>query len=87
MAEDKYFVLADGSTQAFAVYRWLRSEGFRVRVAPVPRGLTACCGTSVMVDADEADAVRRALERSDAPAYDTIACVRCDFDPHRDRYC
>lgn len=81
------YILADSSTEAFALYLWLRQRGMGVRVAPIPRGVTACCGTSVLVEDDCIDAVAHALSLPDAPAYDRIVEVERAFDAHRDRYC
>lgn len=82
-----HYILANSSTQAFALYRWLRGSGLGVRVAPIPRGVTACCGTAVLVEEGCMDEVVSALASPDAPAHQCIVEVERTFDAHRDRYC
>lgn len=70
-----------------ALYRALREHGCRVRVAPVPRGVTACCGTSVMVEPEDMLAVQAALDADPALAYERVVKLEGAIDPQRDVFC
>ena len=87
MAGTVHYVLVNSATEGMELYRHLKACGARARIAPVPRGLTACCGTSLLVEPDDIDAVRSALAVEGAPTYDRIVELENRIDPHRDRYC
>lgn len=70
-----------------ALYRALREHGCRVRVAPVPRGVTACCGTSVMVEPEDMPAVQAVLDADSSLAYERVVKLEGAIDPQRDVFC
>ena len=49
MAEKAYYILVESSTAGWALYTALREAGCVARIAPVPRGLQACCGVSLLL--------------------------------------
>ena len=87
MADTVFYVLVHSSTEGLALFRGLRERGCRVRIAPAPRGHTACCGMSVMVDPADMPAVRAALDGDPALAYDRVIELANTIDPLRDAYC
>ena len=70
-----------------ALYRALREHGCRVRVAPVPRDVTACCGTSVMVEPEDMPAVQAVLDADSSLAYERVVKLEGAIDPQRDVFC
>ena len=70
-----------------ALYRALREHGCRVRVAPVPRGVTACCGTSVMVGPEDMPAVQAVLDADSSLASERVVKLEGAIDPQRDVFC
>lgn len=87
MAASAYYILVESTTAGWALYTALKGEGCAVRVAPVPRGLQACCGMSILVDPSNIDEVRAVLSKSGTPSYDAIVEHGLDLNPRRDRYC
>lgn len=82
-----FYVLVDSSTEGFSLYTHLRQQGCQVRIAPAPRGHTACCGMSIMADASDIPDVRAALDADPSLRYDRIIELENPIDPHRDVYC
>lgn len=82
-----YYILVNSATDGWALYSFLKEAGCTCRIAPVPRGLQACCGMSVLVKAADMDAVRIALEDSSAPAYVDIVEMENPYNARRDVYC
>ncbi len=87
MAKAAYYLLVNTSTEGMALYRALREHGCRVRVAPVPRGVTACCGTSVMVEPEDMPAVQAVLDADSSLAYERVVKLEGAIDPQRDVFC
>lgn len=87
MAKAAYYLLVNTSTEGMALYRALREHGCRVRVAPVPRGVTACCGTSVMVEPEDMLAVQAVLDADSSLAYERVVKLEGAIDPQRDVFC
>lgn len=87
MAKTVFYVLVDGATEGMRLYEALCGRGCRVRVAPAPRGVTACCGVSLRVEADAIEAVRAALADPAMPPYDRVVELEDTVDPRRDRFC
>lgn len=81
-----WYVLVRSHTEGLGLYRQLRGAGFAVRIAPVPHGLQACCGMSILAGEDEIDAVRAFLERERCP-YEDVVRVERAIDAGRDRFC
>lgn len=81
-----WYVLVSSHTEGLGLYRRLRSAGFAVRIAPVPHGLQACCGMSVLVGEAEVDAVRAFMDRENCP-YEDVVRVEHAIDAGRDRFC
>lgn len=82
-----YYILVDSTTAAMGLYRALRQRGCQVRVAPVPRGVTACCGTSLMVEPDQLPAVQATLDADPPLAYQSIVRLDNAIDPNRNVFC
>ena len=82
-----YYILVESTTAGWALYSALKDAGCSCRIAPVPRGLQACCGMSVLVNSDAIDAVRAALNQPGMPGYIDIVEMENQYNPHRDVYC
>lgn len=87
MAELIYYVLVDSSTDGWELVRILKERGCECRIAPVPRGLQACCGMSILVKKEEIDKVREVLDSIETPRYVAIVERVNSYDPHRDAFC
>ena len=87
MSSTVFYLLVESTTQGWSLYSFLRDAGCTCRIAPVPRGLQACCGMSVMVDAADMEAVRTALALSECPGYVDIVEMENQYNPKRDVYC
>ena len=70
-----------------ALYTALRDAGCVARIAPVPRGLQACCGVSLLVKPEHIDAVRAALDLPGMPPNEGVVEMENQINPHRDVYC
>lgn len=82
-----YYILVESTTAGWALHNALKGEGCKVRIAPVPRGLQACCGMSILVNPEDMAPVREALAKPGMPGYERIEELQLDLDPKRDRYC
>ena len=87
MSSTVFYLLVESTTQGWSLYQHLKGAGCACRIAPVPRGLQACCGMSVMVDAADMEAVRAALALSECPGYVDIVEMENQYNPKRDVYC
>ena len=87
MAEKAYYILVESSTAGWALYTALRDAGCVAHIAPVPRGLQACCGVSLLVKPEHIAAVRAALERPGMPSHEGVVELENQIDPHRDVFC
>lgn len=87
MAKTAFYLLVNSTTEGMALYRGLREQGCRVRVAPVPRDVTACCGVSVMVEPDDMPAVRAALAADPSLPCKDVVELKGAIDPGRDVFC
>lgn len=82
-----FYILVESTTAGWSLYSFLKEQGCVSRIAPVPRGLQACCGMSLLVKAADMDAVRVALESPDAPDYVDIVQMENQYNARRDVYC
>lgn len=87
MAKTVFYVLVNSSTEGLALFRALRERSCKVRIAPAPRGHTACCGMSLLVEPADMPAVRSELAADPTLAYDRIIEIENTIDPHRDAFC
>ena len=87
MAGTSFYILVESSTAGMALYTALRAQGCKVRISPVPRGLQACCGVSLLVNPEDMPAVRAALELPGFPPHEGVVELENQSDPTRDRYC
>ena len=87
MEDTAFYILVKSSTAGMALYSALRKEGCMVRISPVPRGLQACCGVSLLVKPVDMPAVRTALEKPGMPGYEDIVELENQINPNRDVYC
>lgn len=87
MADKAYYILVEGTTEGMALYQALRGAGCFCRISPVPRGLQACCGLSILVNPEDIEAVRKVIDEPGMPGYVDIVELDNQIDPKRDRYC
>ena len=87
MAGTSFYILVESSTAGMALYTALRAQGCKVRISPVPRGLQACCGVSLLVNPEDMPAVREALELPGFPPHEGVVELENQIDPHRDVFC
>jgi len=83
--EDSY-VLFRNHTEGMKLYQYLRARGIAVRISPAPRAASACCGMSLLVEAEAIEAVRRCIPESGVQI-DRIVSLPRQIDPARDKYC
>ena len=81
-----YYVLFYNHTDGMALYEYLRNRSHQVRIAPVPREASSCCGMSLLVNPEDIGKVRVAIDESEIKI-DHIAELENQIDPKRDRYC
>jgi len=81
-----YYILFDNHTQGMAMHSYLRKHGADVKICPVPRALSSCCGMSLLVAAEDVEKVRK-LAAESGVEYVGIEGLEQDINPHRDRYC
>lgn len=86
-ANTVFYVLVNSSTEGMALFLRLRQLGCKVRVAPAPRGHTACCGMSILVNAEDMPPVREALDADPSLDYDRIIELENQINPRRDVFC
>ncbi|MDO4182289.1 MAG: DUF3343 domain-containing protein [Coriobacteriia bacterium] len=87
MTATVYYILVESTTQGWALYNALRAADCACRIAPVPRGLQACCGMAVLVESDAIEGVRAALAAPEMPGYVDIVQMENQYNPKRDVYC
>ncbi|MCD8200237.1 MAG: DUF3343 domain-containing protein [Coriobacteriaceae bacterium] len=87
MDDTVFYILVKSATDGMALFEFLKKQGCRTRIAPVPRGLTACCGMSLLVTPEDMAQVREHLDAPESPGYERIVEMENRIDPHRDRYC
>ncbi|MDO4501770.1 MAG: DUF3343 domain-containing protein [Coriobacteriia bacterium] len=87
MAEKAYYILVESSTTGMALYQALRAAGCVARISPVPRGLQACCGVSLLVKPEHIDDVRAALDQPGMPPYEDVVELENQINPRRDVFC
>lgn len=84
---DRYYLLVEGATQALALFSYLRAHDFPCRIAPVPHGLQASCGTSVMFHPSDREQAERLLSAHDAPPYESMIKIENAISPQRNQFC
>lgn len=82
---DCYLLMADHEA-AFDLHEAARAEGLAARIAPTPRATRACCGVSLLVARDEAQAVLD-VARASGIAVEGVIPLPRQLDARRDRYC
>lgn len=87
MDEKAYYILVESSTAGMALYQALRKQGCVVRISPVPRGLQACCGVSLLVKPQHIEAVRAALDLPGMPPNEGVVELENQINPRRDVFC
>ncbi len=87
MDDPVFYILVKSATDGMALFEFLKDRGCRTRIAPVPRGLTACCGMSLLVTQEDMEQVRACIDEPESPGYERIVEMENHIDPHRDRYC
>ncbi len=88
MADVRWYILFDNYEQGLALHELLDTHGLPNRIAPAPRCLkeAAACGMSLMIGADEIDAVRACIG-AHCGEYRAILPLKDQLRPRRDRYC
>lgn len=81
-----YYLLFHNHTEGMTLYRYLRRQDLPVRICPVPRAASACCGMSLLVLQEDIEAVERCVAESGLP-FQGVAALPRDIDPRRDHYC
>ncbi len=81
-----YYVLFHNHTEGMRLYQYVRGRGITARISPAPRAASACCGMSLLVDAEAIEAVRRCISESGVQI-DRIVRLPRQIDPARDKYC
>ena len=83
-----YYILFANYTHGLALKELLSKERLPARIAPTPRSIQGklSCGMSLLVRAEDIDAVRECIERNKAAYYDIVA-MPCQIQPRRDKYC
>ena len=64
MGKQVYYVLVESTTEGWALYNAIRNEGCKTRIAPVPRGLQACCGMALLVEQEDIQQVRQSSRKA-----------------------
>ncbi len=82
-----FYVLVYSATEGMGLYSYLRDRDCDVRIAPAPRGETACCGMALRITPENMPSVHAALDDESAPSYDRVVELIDDIDPSRDVYC
>lgn len=81
-----YYILFHNHTDGMNLYQYIRKQGIPVRICPVPRTASECCGMSLIVVEQDIEAVCRCMDDSGIPVIG-IAELPRNIDPRRDRYC
>lgn len=81
-----YYVLFHSHTDGLLLYQASREQGISVRISPAPRQVSACCGMSLLVEAEALAAVKQCIEEHEV-CIDRIVPLPRQIDPTRDRYC
>lgn len=81
-----WYILFLNHTEGMEMYNYLRSKDLKVKISPAPRALTVCCGMSILVDNEDIDEVRAAVESSNIE-YDRIEDLPRQINPKRDLFC
>lgn len=81
-----FYILFHNHTEGMQLYSYLRQRQLRVRICPVPRAASACCGMSLIVEKEDVEAVRAATEESGIDNQGFVELPR-NIDPRRDHYC
>ncbi|WP_283171622.1 DUF3343 domain-containing protein [Curtanaerobium respiraculi] len=80
------YVMFDGHTDAMALHEAARAAGLHTRISAAPRAIKASCGVTVLVPAEEAEALESLAGERGLP-YDSFNPLPRQIDPKRDRYC
>lgn len=59
---DYYIAVFDSTHHALMFEKVIRDKGFKISIMPVPREITASCGLSARLDADEIDSIKAVAE-------------------------
>lgn len=80
------YVLFLNHTDGMRMYRYLKEQGITVRISPVPRSLSVCCGMSLLVLDADMEALQQVVADSGI-TYDRVVALPRQLDPNRDVYC
>ena len=91
MAEQKklhYYVLFKTYTQGMMLHELLKKDGIKSRIAPAPRAIQGelGCGMSLLIMAEDIDAVRRCIEENNAEYHDIVP-LENQINPNRHKFC
>ena len=80
--------LVSSHEDVWQLYDACKERGVGARIAPTPRTADAhaACGTALMIDCAERDALQAAAGAAGVELLG-IVVVEDAIDPHRDRYC
>ncbi|MDO5111743.1 MAG: DUF3343 domain-containing protein [Clostridia bacterium] len=86
--ELNYYILFVNYTHGLALQETLKQAGLHARIAPTPRAIQGelSCGMSLLVTAEEIDAVRDCIRDSGA-VYHSIVSLPCQIRPNRNKFC
>ncbi len=87
-AQLDYYILFANYTHGLALQETLKQAGLRSRIAPTPRMIQGelSCGMSLLVAAEDIEAVRACIRRSGA-VYHSIVALPCQIRPGRNKFC
>ena len=71
-----------------ALHELLRGNGIRSRISPAPRSIQGelGCGMSLLIMAEDIDAVRRCIEENNAEYHDIVP-LENQINPNRHKFC
>lgn len=81
-----YYILFKNHTDAMALFQETRQRHITARISPTPRQASLCCGVSLLVTAENIDAVKQCIAETGA-AYEKIVALPRQINSHRDVYC
>ena len=68
------------------LHRELKAQGIKAVIAPTPRAASKCCGVSLLVQAQDVEAIQACVKAQGIEIL-KIAEIERDVNPKRDRYC
>ncbi|MCI8667856.1 MAG: DUF3343 domain-containing protein [Dorea sp.] len=86
MSEIQHYVLFPNHDNAMRLHRELKAQGIKAVIAPTPRAASKCCGVSLLVQAQDVEAIQACVKAQGIEIL-KIAEIERDVNPKRDRYC